>query len=74
MAITATEGQTGYTRVVTSLACWEGDANPETDPPTRTVESVEWLTPTGRTVTSDRQIARLEARYQRRYCNATTED
>jgi len=57
----------GYTRVVTSLACWEGDADPERDPPTRTVESVEWLTPTGRTVTSDRQIARLEARYQRRY-------
>ena len=57
----------GYTRVVASLACWDGDADPQRDPPTRTIESVEWLTPTGRTVTSERQIQRLEARYQRRF-------
>jgi len=61
------QGVSGYTRIAAMLDCWEGDADPERDPPTRTVESVEWLTPTGRTVTSDRQIARLEARYQRRY-------
>lgn len=67
MVHTAEATGLGYTRVVASLACWDGDADPQRDPPTRTIESVEWLTPTGRTVTSERQIQRLEARYQRRF-------
>ena len=74
MATQASEsGRLGYTRIVTELAAWDDGRTPDDGAPDRVIRQVSWLTPTGREVTSERRIPRLEARHRRRYGDGTGE-
>lgn len=66
MPATAETGRAGYSRTEVQIAEWLDGRTPDDGPPDGTRTIVSWETPQGRPVTSEKQIARLEARYRRK--------